>query len=176
MTNITFRQATQDDAARIAALHTQSWRQTYRNIMSDGYLDGDIFGERNKVWTERLANPAPNQWVIVGEENGELIGFVCLFGQDHPQFGSLIDNLHVTKDLKGRGIGRQLLQQATLWIKEKYQDNKMYLWVYELNTNARQVYEKLGASNYELENKQNPDGTYANSFRYIWTDLSLLFK
>ena len=171
-----FRQANQEDVGAIAVLHTNSWRQTYRNIMSDQYLDGDIFAERKKVWTERLANPAPNQHVILAEEEEKLIGFVCVFGQDHPQFGSLIDNLHVTKDLRGKGIGRQLLQQAAIWIKEQYQENKMYLWVYELNTNARRVYEKLGAINHELENKQNPDGTYANSFRYIWTDLSLLYR
>jgi GNAT superfamily N-acetyltransferase len=120
----------------------------------------------------RFANPTPNQHVIVAEEAQELIGFVCLFGKDDEKFGTLIDNLHVTKDLKGKGIGRQLLQQAALWIRETYQDNKMYLWVYELNTNARQVYEKLGAINYAMENKQNPDGTFANTFRYIWTDLS----
>ncbi|MCU0390792.1 MAG: GNAT family N-acetyltransferase [Thermoflexibacter sp.] len=167
-----FRQATLDDAESIANLHTNSWRQTYRGIMSDAYLDGDIFLERKNTWIERFSHPATNQHVIIAEENHELIGFVCIFGGDDQKFGSLIDNLHVTKALKGKGIGKKLLQQAALWIQETYQDNKMYLWVYELNTNARQVYEKLGAVNYEMEQKENPDGTFATTFRYIWTDLS----
>lgn len=172
---MTFRQATQHDAERIAALHTNSWRQTYRGIMSDAYLDGDIFTERKTTWLSRFANPPTNQHVIVAEEDDALLGFVCIYGQDDEQFGSLIDNLHVTKDLKGKGIGRKLLQQAALWISDKYQENKMYLWVYQQNTNAHQVYQKLGAVDAELVNKENPDGTYSNSIRCVWKNFSLLF-
>jgi hypothetical protein len=40
VTEITFRRATANDAAAIAALRVDSWRTTYRGVMPDAYLDG----------------------------------------------------------------------------------------------------------------------------------------
>lgn len=35
-----FRQATSQDAKRIAKVHVDSWRTTYQGIIPDSYLDG----------------------------------------------------------------------------------------------------------------------------------------
>ena len=37
-----FRRAEARDADRIAQLHAESWRRTYRGMMRDEFLDGDV--------------------------------------------------------------------------------------------------------------------------------------
>jgi len=44
---IEIRPVTFRDAEVVAALHAASWRDAYRGILTDAYLDGDILGERN---------------------------------------------------------------------------------------------------------------------------------
>ena len=171
-----YREATSNDIDQIAALHTQSWRQTYRGILRDDYLDGDILQDRLAVWTNRLNSPAPNQFMVVAVENDQIQGFVCVFGDDHPQWGSLVDNLHVNQAVKGQGIGKSLMQAAAEWVRRHQQHPGVYLWVYEDNRSARRFYEKLGAENAEMHVKENPGGGSANTYRYVWKNAETLIQ
>ncbi len=166
---MTYREANSNDAAAIAALHTKSWRHAYRGILRDDFLDGEVFQDRAAVWEQRLAAPPARQFVLVAEENMKMVGFVCVYGDADAHWGSLIDNLHVAKEMKGRGIGKALVKAAAAWIRENHPSAGMYLWVYEANVAARRFYENLGAANAEFIVKENPGGGSANSFRYVWS-------
>lgn len=163
-----YRIATQADYEQIATLHTQSWRQTYRGILRDEYLDGDILQDRLAVWRERLHQPEANQQIFVVDNGDQLLGFVCLFGDDDSQWGTLVDNLHVSQAVKGQGIGKKLLQKAANWTLVHQHHPGIYLWVYEDNQAARRFYENLGAENAEMQVKENPGGGTARTFRYVW--------
>jgi len=165
---MTYREANSSDATAIAALHTESWRHAYRGILRDDFLDGDIFQNRTAVWEQRLASPAANQFVLVAVENQRIEGFVCVYGGEDARWGSLIDNLHVAKEMKGQGIGTKLMEAAAAWVQKNCPEAGMYLWVYQANVAARRFYENLGATNAELILKENPGGGFANSFRYVW--------
>lgn len=165
---MTYREANIGDAAQIAALHAKSWRYAYRSILRDDFLDGDIFQNRTALWEQRLAVPDAHQFVLAAVENQRVEGFVCVYGDADARWGSLIDNLHVAKEMQGRGVGKALVQAAAAWIQKNYPTAGMYLWVYEANVAARGFYESLGASNAELILKENPGGGFANSFRYVW--------
>jgi len=52
--SVLLRDATISDAEGIAQLHTDSWRRTYRGMMSDAFLDGGALDNRRTVWRERL--------------------------------------------------------------------------------------------------------------------------
>ena len=52
---IEYRQAQLRDAEAVALLHARSWRENYRGAFTDAFLDGDLPGERLRVWRERLA-------------------------------------------------------------------------------------------------------------------------
>ncbi len=167
--SLIFREAGRADAGGIAALHADSWRHAYRGILLDSFLDGDILQERSALWEQRLALPAANQFVWVAETDGEIKGLVCIYGAADARWGSLIDNLHVSRELKGQGIGKALMRTAAQWIHRHYPAAGMYLWVYEANARARRFYESLGAANVENILKENPGGGTASSFRYAWT-------
>jgi GNAT superfamily N-acetyltransferase len=97
------------------------------------------------------------------------MGFVCVFGDQDPVWGSLIDNLHVAPESHRSGVGRQLMQRAAQWLDQMYPELGVYLWAYEANVPARRFYERLGARHCETINKRDPGGGYALSYRYVWT-------
>ena len=103
---VVFRPATAKDIYRIATLHTRSWRQNYQNVFSNQFLNDEVEHERFLVWNERLGNPSQNQFVQIAEKNKSLVGFVCGYYDDHPVYGTLIDNLHVDSRFIGQRIGQ----------------------------------------------------------------------
>ena len=163
------RIATPNDAQSIAQLHTDSWRIAYRGILLDSFLDGDIVQNRLEVWSKRFAEPTPNQHIIIAEEDGKMLGFVCIYGADDIKWGSLIDNLHVRPDIKGKGIGKILINEAFKWSKLNYPQCGLYLWVYENNTSARAFYSHLGGKEIESHLHENPGGGEANAIRCTWS-------
>ncbi|WP_241835008.1 GNAT family N-acetyltransferase [Pseudofrankia asymbiotica] len=134
-----------DDAEQIAALHADSWRRNYRGAYADSFLDGDVEADRRAVWSARLGGPA-NSETILAEQDARVVGFVHVGFDDDPRWGSLVDNLHVTHDLRRMGIGTQLLRRAARAVAGHGADNAMYLWVLRQNTAAQQFYRALGAT------------------------------
>ncbi|MCX6213540.1 GNAT family N-acetyltransferase [Spirosoma sp.] len=171
---ITYREATLIDAEAIAQLHSRSWQQNYRGIWTDDFLDGPVLANRRAVWHERLDNPVLNQLVIVAEEAGLLYGFACAYAGDNALWGTLLDNLHVVSNQKGKGIGTQLLKSAARWSYSQNPDLGLYLWVLTQNTSAQQFYQSLGAVNQDVLSHENPGGGASDAYRYVWTDIKTL--
>lgn len=165
---IGYRAAGPADAEAIALLHTRSWRESYRGSFSDAFLDGDLPAERLRVWRQRLDEPPANQLVQVAVEDGELLGFVCAYGDHEPRWGSLIDNLHVAKAAKRTGIGAALMRGAGAWLARSNPGREVYLWVLEVNTPARRFYERLGARNAGVSVMETHGGAVVRSCRYTW--------
>jgi len=173
---IKLRPATFADHLTIAKLHTENWRLNYRGILSDSYLDNEVESERLKTWYEKLKKPAPGQFVMVVESENKLVGFCSLIINEDAVFGSYIDNLHVSSAQQKSGIGKMMMRDAAIIIAERADTRKMYLWVYEANTNARTAYEKMGATNFETLDLANVDGTISPTCRYTWDDIELLLS
>jgi GNAT superfamily N-acetyltransferase len=143
MPAIRYRHGTVADAAAIADLHARSWRATYRGSYRDEYLDGPVDAERLQVWTARLSDPAPNQLVIVAEDEGRIVGFACAYGA-YDADGSFLDNLHADPDRHGEGIGSGLLRTVVDWCRAHHAGCGLHLKVFERNTKARRFYEGFG--------------------------------
>ncbi len=171
---MTLRSATPADAEAIAAIHAASWRSTYRGALSDEYLAGDVVAERITVWSKRLGHPAGNQYVVVAEEAGRVAGFACAYAREHPEWGSLLDNLHVVQEQQGRGLGAALLRAVAAWCAEVAPDSPLHLWVLEGNVRAQAFYQKLGAVNAGQDFWSSPDGRSIPSYRFAWERPSLL--
>src|SRR3954447_13251707 len=101
---IRFRDATQDDAASVAALHAESWRKHYRGAYADAFLDGDVLDDRVAHWTQQLRTNLSQRTILAVDDTGGLVGFSHLvFGAD-PHWGTLLDNLHVTFSRMNGGV------------------------------------------------------------------------
>ena len=106
--------------------------------------------------------------------NQDTIGFSCLNLDDDPEHGSLLDNPHILQKFQNSGIGKQLIQNYAAKVLQKAKTAKMYLWVYEVNENARKVYEHLGAFHLYTIKKSIEDGSKARVCKYLWEDVSSL--
>lgn len=163
------REANLDDAHAIAALHAASWRDAYRLILDPAYLAGPVEQDRLDVWTGRLSAPDAARRTMLAEDAVGIIGFICTFGGDDATWGSLVDNLHVLPNAKGRGVGRALLRSAAHWVEQAHPSGGMYLWVYEANGASCRFYDRMGGRPVERSLRPSPGGT-APSLRYHWPD------
>ena len=171
---IGYRAANPSDAEAIANLHARSWRENYRGSFHDAFLDGDLPGERLRVWSDRLDHPPGNQLVQLAVEGTTLAGFVCVYGAHDPRWGSLVDNLHVARAFKRNGIGAVLMGQAGAWLASRYPELAVYLLVLEANASARDFYERIGGENAGVSTMETHGGALVRSCRYTWSRPALL--
>ena len=165
---IEYRSASSSDAESIASLHARSWRENYRGSFTDAFLDGDLPGERLRVWRDRLDRPADDQFVQLAVDGTRLAGFVCAYADHDPRWGSFIDNLHVSAASRRTGIGAELMRQAGAWLARRHPELGVYLLVLEANASARRFYERLGARNAGVSTMETHGGAVVRSCRYTW--------
>jgi ribosomal protein S18 acetylase RimI-like enzyme len=165
-----FREAEPKDADRIANLHAQSWQQNYRGSFSDEFLENEVLDNRLYEWTKRLQNLSDNHYLIIAEEDGNLLGFMYAYFSHDAQFGTLLDNLHVRLNFQGKGLGTQLIVLLAKEILKRNKEKGFYLWV--LNSNAASIsfYDNLGGVAAEtVESNEIGDKPFFK-IRYVWDD------
>ena len=167
-----FRKATSVDVVQIATLHSVSWQQNYRTSFSDDFLDNLAYDNRLNEWKKRFQNPSDDQFVVIAEEDGEFLGFMCAYFNHDAQYGTLLDNLHVSLNTQGKGVGTKLMAALAEEILRCKSANGFYLWVLDTNTAAISYYEKIGGVAIEtLESNDIGDKTFMK-IRYYWKDAS----
>lgn len=157
-----------DDIARlIAPLHAQSWKSTYRGIMSDQFLDFLVDADRREHWQQRVRALAAGEGEIFLARVAESpVGFLCIEAGEAHVHGAYVNNLHVLPETKGHGIGTALLQAGEAWARAHGQD-QLYLYVYEDNVAARAFYRSHGWHAVERLMSELPDGALAAELRMI---------
>ncbi len=139
------RRAIPADAFDLAAIHVTVWRETYRGMMPDTFLDGFTIDAFRKRWSERLQAPEPRVAILTGELKGQgIVGFgVCGPTRD----GRLgtdgeIYAINIIERGKHKGLGTQLM----FGLAKALQENGFKapgLWVLEANVSARKFYDRL---------------------------------
>ncbi|XLE15228.1 GNAT family N-acetyltransferase (plasmid) [Deinococcus altitudinis] len=104
----------------------------------------------------------------MAEISGELVGFSCTYANDHPQWGTLLDNLHVHPTMKGRRVGSALLSEVIQRCRRQAPVSSLYLWVLEANQEARRFYERHGGRWVGEELWSPPGGGSIRRLRYVW--------
>jgi ribosomal protein S18 acetylase RimI-like enzyme len=171
------RDATVKDVTAIAELHADSWRSTYRAILSDDYLENEVDRERLALWQARLSGACQKtMFVMVAEANSTLAGFVCVFPDEDSVFGSFLDNLHVAPTMTGQGIGRKLLSEAARHLDANGSRSGLYLWVVEQNEKARRFYRRAGARVVGSRVSTMPDNRQVLTLRCYWDSLQTLTR
>lgn len=168
------RRARSDDATAIANLHAESWRRTYRSILRDEFLDALVFEDREMLWKNRLSSPEDpeHQLVLLIEQESQLVAFICVMLDTDPEWGALVDNLHVSADWSGQRLGSKLMTSAAAWVIAHRPHTKLHLWVYAANVAARRFYERLGGEVVDRHAELAPDGTRIDAVRYGWRSLA----
>ncbi len=170
---ITLQTAGLTDYENIARLHAANWRNNYRGILSDDFLDKKVERFMMDSWREKLRLPRDKQYTTIAYRNTEIAGFSCMLIDDDPVFGSMLDNLHVAENSQNQGVGRLLMKNCADLILNYAANRKMYLWVYLENKNAIAVYDRWGGRQEEAVEKLTAEDTMAFVYRYTWNDISI---
>ena len=145
--SVTIRPATLADAPAFARIHMDSWRSTYRGLVSDDFLDNLRFEDRLARWQQRLSELSDDGMFafIVETPNGEAVAFALAGpeGTGNPDYPGELWSLHVAQPYQHAGLGRTLISLAAKRLQGMGY-NSMLVWVLEGNHPARRFYEKLG--------------------------------
>jgi len=161
------RRAKQSDFINIAAIHIESWKDSYTDVLPAGFLAGHINKDFEIHWNEIKIQ---NEDVVLVAEKNSLVGFAAVWCRPIP----FIDNLHVKPSQRYQKIGSALMKAvAKELINEGHKT--AYLWVFENNIKAIRFYERLGGIQKEQSIK-NVFGYDVPSRKIEWDDLSAIFE
>lgn len=173
-TKLIVRKAIPGDEEGLAKTHIQSWQETYKNIVPQGYLDSlpNELHERIQNWSKTILNP--KRWLWVATIDDQIVGF-ALFGlpRDSNKDGYIeLGAIYLLEKFKGLGIGFSLLSEGfsfmyTLGYK------KSYCWVLDGNPTVK-FYERSGAKfSGDIKNDEI-GGQKFNELAYEWESTDLL--
>ena len=168
--DITIRPATTADRQAVAALHTANWQDAYRGLMPDAYLDGALAAEMQDAWAQKFRHMATvaTSTVLVAERGGQLLGFIRLVANADPRWGHYIDNLHVSAEARGLGVGRALFRAGAAWAAERGGEAGLHLLVYADNGAARATYARWQGREVEAFLDDAPYGGKIPAMRVAW--------
>ncbi len=120
----TIRPATVDDAEAIETLRVGVWKQVYRGLLPDDYLDWlTVTPDHVGRFREALHNTTSWRFILA-ESNGQLIGYGGVgpvndydFPPASPDVGEL-RTLNVAIPWQRRGVGRALLGRLTAALRD----------------------------------------------------------
>ncbi len=165
-----FTNATLKDANSIARLHAESWKQHYRGICPDNYLDNEVDDDRQAVWSQRLSNHNDKQIVLLASgASDSLCGFACVYLAHHKEWGAYLDNLHVSTMHHRKGIGQALMREAAKRVYNYDAQSKLYLHVLKENKSAIKFYQKIGGRHIATYEEVLPWGSRGEVWDFMWT-------
>src|SRR5262249_6582248 len=171
---ITIRAATPADAPAIGRIHVESWRETYRGLLSENLLDSVSAVVRAAMWRGALEHERPILLFVAHRASGELVGFA---GGGARRSSALphdaeVYAMYVLAAAQRRGCGRRLMAALADALHARG-FKSLCLWVLEENANARRFYERLGGA--LVGEKTEVDGGYEfKEVAYGWDSLESL--
>jgi len=169
MDKISIRKANLSDAANLSVLKQQVWIATYATQGIRNEFSEYVLSEFTLENTASIINNE-NQAVLIAERNNHIIGCAEIkFGTKCPN--SSIDSpeitvLYVLDCFIGKGIGKQLLDGAILYLKQRNKSN-CWLTVFHENERAIKFYTKnnfkeRGSTYFEMDGNK-----YENKIMFL---------
>jgi len=169
--HVRIRAVERADAEQILALHLRSWRETYRGLMPDAFLDGPALPQRLRTWYVQMALPRENRLLAVAEHRERIAGFICVHALADRDFGSRVESLHVLAELQRLRAGTLLMLHGAQWLQSRgarAAGAGVYLWVMQRNMRARRFYDRLGGTEVARRERADPSGGNVLHCRYAW--------
>ncbi len=162
------RRAGITDAASIADIYIETWREAYPGMLPDRVLVGMSRQGQRMAWRHSICDPG--QSVLLAEDSGTVVGFGSCGTTRHPSlpFSGEIYTLYVAPDHQRRGIG-SLLLGALLRDLRRRGHRSALVWALSDNP-SRFFYEAMGAVPV-AESTERLWGRRVRQRGYGWRDL-----
>lgn len=129
--SLALRRAVPADVERLAEVHVRCWQETYRGMLTEGFLASQVPANRLPLWRHLLDRAEPAE-VWVACDDGLIVGFAGIrrvtsgdswHASGPPSSGDLeLWGLYLLASHQGLGLGRRLLEAAlgdtaaSLWV------------------------------------------------------------
>jgi L-amino acid N-acyltransferase YncA len=175
MTDIIIRRANEGDAAGIANVHVNSWREAYTGILSQSYVDGLPleFNDRYEWWLEVISVGTHPTHVAENTRHG-IVGFTSGGDARDEKFAGYAEVycIYLLDKFHDKGIGYLLLKALFQDFIER-EFTKAYVWVLRDNPSLT-FYERTGAVRTGDTREDIIGDMKAESLCFEWTSLKLL--
>jgi GNAT superfamily N-acetyltransferase len=137
------REATPEDAQRIARVHLESWKTTYPGIIAQSYIDGLKVEDGEARWRDRLTQDG-GPIVFVAEDDAGIFGFAAGGAIMHPVdgFDGELGAVYLLASHQKRGAGAALVRRMAAALRNRGFQN-MVVWALAANP-ACGFYERMG--------------------------------
>lgn len=171
---MSIRQATPNDSKGIAKVHVDSWRTTYKGIISDSYLDKLSYEQRTELWERNIADEG-NYIVVAENEDGQIIGFgtAATREENNVENSSDLTSIYLLEEYQGEGIGKALFTALFRHFTQSGYD-KVFVEVLEENK-TRHFYEYYGVSLVKTV-QIKIGGEVLNELIYKWNDVDAVYQ
>ncbi len=174
MDGITIRNATFEDAAEIANVHINSWREAYKGLIADDFLNDRplYFKNRYELWKKVTVNEKQVTLVAECSKHG-IVGFI---NGTHGRDEELKDHaevwcIYLLQKYHSKKIGFSLLKSYfDDHVKLGYK--KGYLWVLADNPTIS-FYEKSGGKFNGKTTEAEIGGNKVTELCYVWDDIRM---
>ncbi len=136
------RQGTTDDAEQLIHAMKGILHETEFLLMEEGEFNMTI--EQEREWLKNF-DTIDTTIYLVATHSGKIVGNLGIVGNNIQKLIHTTSlGISIYNEWQNIGLGRQLIQHAICWAKEKTQLEIIWLDVFSLNTNACALYQKLG--------------------------------
>ncbi len=162
---LVIRRAGPADAAAIARVYVDSWREAYQDQLPESYLAKLDYAAFERHWRQTFA---ARGWAFVAAEGDRVVG-IASGGRARRQnlASGEIYVLYVLAERHRRGIGRGLFDACHFELAKRGHSGTL-VWVLASNP-ARGFYERLGGKRV-AENSLAIGGTRVREIGYLWRD------
>lgn len=158
------------DAEALAEVHVTSWRETYRGLLPDAYLDRMSVPAHTRRWRRALLSPSPHDVTLAAADRLGLVGYAAGGPSRYQVEGEAeIATLYVLRRAQRQGLGRRLIAD-TARVLAANGARSLMISVLRDNLPARTFYERLGGVADAPRPEPGPGGVL-QEVAYVWEDI-----
>ena len=167
------REATDKDISEMTRVHVDTWRTTYRGILSDEVLENLSYEKREHSWHQIFNNAQKNSnfTYVAEDESGQIVGFANggIERTDNPFYRGELNAIYILESHQNKGIGHELVRVVAERLSQM-DIHSMLVWVLADNP-ASYFYEKLGGKKVDLKEINRGEKKLIET-AYGWTNTS----
>lgn len=161
--------ATIENAEDIAKINVESWKTTYRGIVTDIFLDGLSYQNRLPGIQKSIQRPEVKVFVAIEKESNQKVGF-SMYGpcrEKNIDADFELYAIYLYEEFQGFGAGKLLFDEGYKVFKAMNY-NKMMVSVLAENKPSRLFYEKMGGQAAKPDHVDLGDQRYPTA-TYVWS-------
>lgn len=161
------------DAEDLARVHVAAWRESYRGLISDAYLDRMNEAAHARRFFEALTRPSPHDATLAAADRTGIIGYAAGGPSRRRIAGEAeVHTLYVRVAAQRQGLGRALLTGMARVFADQGARSLMISTLRD-NLPARRFYERLGGAAETPRQEQGPGGLLYE-VAYVWPRIEAL--